>query len=81
MHETDNLRNQGTRRIGEQGRINTSRFFHVMGEGGDLYSREGLKGPYADRRDADQTLNQLIHGKAAAKPGAAPRDPWGFNPR
>ncbi len=49
-------------RGGTEHRSGASRYFHVMGEGWFVYTREGVHGPFLERQRANQYLDQLIGG-------------------
>jgi len=47
-------------RDGSSARSGASRFFHVMGQGWFLCTREGVQGPFLDRHRANQCLLHLM---------------------
>ena len=47
-------------RTGKEHRVNTERYFHVMGQGWYVLTREGVDGPHVDRNRAKLVVNQLI---------------------
>jgi len=52
-----------TPRSGRHDRINSDRYFHVMNQGWYALTREGLKGPFHDKRNAEEFVAKLISGK------------------
>lgn len=59
---------------GANSRHNTKRFFHVMGEGWYVTTREGHKGPYTDKEHAIHCIEILV-GKRELEPDD-PNDLW-----
>lgn len=49
-----------TPRAGEEFRTNTDRFFHVMGQGWFVLTREGTSGPYLTRELANEFVQDLV---------------------
>jgi len=47
-------------RAGKEHRVNTVRYFHVMGQGWYVLTREGVDGPHVDRNRAKLVVSQLI---------------------
>ncbi len=47
-------------RAGKEHRVNTDRYFHVMGQGWYVLTREGVDGPHIDRNRAKLVVSQLI---------------------
>jgi len=47
-------------RTGKEHRVNTERYFHVMGQGWYVLTREGVDGPHVDRIKARLVVNQLV---------------------
>ncbi len=47
-------------RAGKEHRVNTDRYFHVMGQGWYVLTREGVDGPHVDRNRAKLVVSQLI---------------------
>jgi hypothetical protein len=47
-------------RTGSTNRINPDRFFHVMNQGWYVFTREGVKGPYDQRNDAETHISVVI---------------------
>ena len=54
-----------TARAGKEHRVNTERYFHVMGQGWYLLTREGVGGPYMERTEVKSAIKQLIDPDAA----------------
>ena len=49
-------------RAGEEFRLNHQRYFHVMNQGWYIHTREGVRGPYLNKEDASDYLeNHIIH--------------------
>ena len=65
-------------RAGPEFRLNPSRYFHVMGEGWYVHTREGAQGPFLQRMDAQQWLQKSFvaptSGMSEAKRQSP--DPW-----
>ncbi|MFV1982680.1 MAG: hypothetical protein ACC657_04000 [Thiohalomonadales bacterium] len=49
-------------RTGSSDRINPDRYFHVMNQGWYIYTREGVRGPYDKRNDAEDLISTVIGG-------------------
>ena len=47
-------------RAGKEHRVNTERYFHVMGQGWYVLTREGVGGPYAERNEVNSVIQQLV---------------------
>ena len=47
-------------RAGKEHRVNTERYFHVMGQGWYVLTREGVDGPYVERSEATLVIKQLV---------------------
>ena len=47
-------------RAGEEFRTNTDRFFHVMGQGWYILTREGTSGPYLTKELATEFVQDLV---------------------
>lgn len=47
-------------RAGKEYRVNTERYFHVMGQGWFVLTREGISGPYIERDEAQLFVKQLV---------------------
>lgn len=52
-------------RAGKEHRVNTERYFHVMGQGWYVLTREGVGGPYTERSEVKTVINRLIDPNAA----------------
>lgn len=46
-------------RMGEQHRENTERYFHVMGQGWFIFTREGTDGPYVSKDEATSIVKEF----------------------
>ncbi len=53
-------KNDSESRAGEQYRSNPDRFFHVMTQGWYVFTREGIRGPFLDRKRAATFLESHI---------------------
>lgn len=61
--------NRTTPRAGKSFRNNPDRFFHVMAEGWFILTREGERGPFTERKHAQNYLdNHLIEIKGDEDP-------------
>ncbi len=47
-------------RSGKEHRVNTERYFHVMGQGWFVLTREGVNGPHVDRNKAKLVVKKLV---------------------
>lgn len=47
-------------RAGSGYRANVDRFFHVMHEGWYVHLREGIKGPFVQRHQAEEFLREFL---------------------
>ena len=47
-------------RAGKEHRVNTERYFHVMGQGWFVLTREGIDGPHVDRNKAQLVVKRLV---------------------
>ena len=56
---------ESSARAGKEHRVNTERYFHVMGQGWYLLTREGIGGPYTERSEVKSAINLLINPDAA----------------
>jgi hypothetical protein len=66
-------------RAGKDHRINQDRFFHVMGQGWYVLTREGVDGPYMDKHqvnDRIQKYTQPEQAKADAETSNDEPAPW-----
>ncbi|MCG6935668.1 MAG: hypothetical protein LJE73_07185 [Proteobacteria bacterium] len=62
-------------RAGKEHRINKERYFHVMGQGWFVLTREGINGPYDDKKQVTSYLNLFLNREPdVAKPEES--DPW-----
>ena len=52
-------------RAGKEHRVNTERYFHVMGQGWYVLTREGASGPYTERNEVNSVIKQLVDPDAA----------------
>ncbi|MDZ7662135.1 hypothetical protein [Thiohalophilus sp.] len=50
-------------RSGRHDRINSDRYFHVMNQGWYALTREGIQGPFHNKRDAEEFVAKVIAGK------------------
>ena len=62
-------------RAGKDHRINQDRFFHVMGQGWYVLTREGVDGPYVDKAQVDERIRKFTAKEEAEKPSDEPA-PW-----
>ncbi len=53
----------GPPRSGRHDRINNDRYFHVTGQGWYALTREGLGGPFVDKRSAEVFVYKAIAGE------------------
>lgn len=63
MHLLDPIENHEPR-AGKQYRIHQDRYFHVMGEGWYVNTRDCVVGPFLDKADAEQQVASLIRPEA-----------------
>ncbi len=66
----------GKPRAGEEYRLNTDRYFHVMGQGWYVITREGINGPYLTKELAREFLKELIDSMVSDKS----KESWRYNP-
>lgn len=52
-------------RAGKEHRVNTERYFHVMGQGWYVLTREGVDGPYVERNEVKSVIKQIVDPDAA----------------
>lgn len=57
-------------------RSNQDRYFHVMGQGWYVLTREGIRGPNITREQAGQQLKELVHGKQTTRQ----KESWRYRP-
>lgn len=50
-------------RSGRHDRVNSDRYFHVMGQGWYALTREGMGGPFVDKSSAEQFVRKVIAGE------------------
>jgi len=50
-------------RSGRHDRINSDRYFHVMNQGWYALTREGIRGPFLNKQDAEEFVAKVISGK------------------
>lgn len=53
----------GTPRTGRHNRVNSDRYFHVLGQGWYALTREGLGGPFLDKHQAEEFVRQVLTGE------------------
>ncbi|TDY00966.1 hypothetical protein [Thiohalophilus thiocyanatoxydans] len=60
----DHVRTLGgsTPRSGRHDRINDDRYFHVMNQGWYALTREGIRGPFIDKQDAEKFVAEHVTG-------------------
>lgn len=63
-------------RLGKEHRINTDRYFHVMGQGWYVLTREGVNGPYLTKELAKEFVDDLV---CSTIPDAK-RESWRYKP-
>jgi len=54
-------------RTGSSHRINPDRYFHVMNQGWYIFTREGVRGPYDKRHDAESLISTVTEAPESAK--------------
>lgn len=62
-------------RAGKDHRINQDRFFHVMGQGWYVLTREGVDGPYVDKNQVNDCVRKFTVTEQPEKPSDKPA-PW-----
>ncbi len=55
-------------RAGKDHRVNQDRYFHVMGQGWYVLTREGVDGPYVDKNQVNEFIRKFTTKGAAEKP-------------
>ncbi|MDH5407021.1 MAG: hypothetical protein OEZ33_11380 [Gammaproteobacteria bacterium] len=63
-------------RTSAEDRSNQDRYFHVMGQGWYVLTREGIRGPNLTREQANQQLNELVQGKQTVRQ----KESWRYRP-
>ncbi|HID49959.1 MAG TPA: hypothetical protein EYP40_10180 [Chromatiales bacterium] len=63
------------KRLGKEHRINKERYFHVMGQGWFVLTREGVNGPYEDKKQVTAFLNLFLNREPDVV-SPEERDPW-----
>lgn len=66
----------GKPRAGKQHRSNADRYFHVMGQGWYVLTREGISGPYVTKGLAEEFVHDLVNNAQADKN----KESWRYNP-
>ena len=62
-------------RAGKDHRINQDRFFHVMGQGWYVLTREGVDGPYMDKIQVNERIRKFTARDEPEAPSDGPA-PW-----
>ena len=62
-------------RAGKDHRVNQDRYFHVMGQGWYVLTREGVDGPYVDKKQVNDLIRKFSAEKEVEKPADEPA-PW-----
>ena len=57
-----------TPRSGRHDRANSDRYFHVMNQGWYALTREGIKGPFVEKRDAEEFIARIVSGELQPEP-------------
>ncbi|MDH5446024.1 MAG: hypothetical protein OEY52_10730 [Gammaproteobacteria bacterium] len=63
-------------RAGKEYRMNTDRFFHVMGQGWYVLTREGTSGPYLTKELAREFILELVKSMVPEEK----KESWRYNP-
>lgn len=63
-------------RAGEEFRSNTDRYFHVMGQGWYVLTREGVNGPYLTKELAREFVQDLVNNMVADEK----KESWRYKP-
>ena len=66
----------GKPRAGKEHRTNTDRYFHVMGQGWYVLTRDGISGPYLTKDLASEFVQDLIKSMQPE----AKKESWRYNP-
>ena len=74
-----------TERAGPEFRLNASRYFHVMGEGWYIHTRDGVGGPFLQRAEAQHWLESEVltttTGNVQDRQSRTESDPWSHSRR
>ena len=62
-------------RAGKDHRVNQDRYFHVMGQGWYVLTREGVDGPYMDKKQVNDSIRKFTAKEEVEKTAAEPA-PW-----
>jgi len=62
-------------RAGKDHRVNQDRYFHVMGQGWYVLTREGVDGPYVDKKQVNEFIRKFTTKEQVATPSDEPA-PW-----
>ena len=62
-------------RAGKDHRVNQDRYFHVMGQGWYILTREGVDGPYVDKKQVSDFIRKFTAKERVEKPADDPA-PW-----
>jgi hypothetical protein len=62
-------------RAGKDHRVNQDRYFHVMGQGWYVLTREGVDGPYMDKKQVNDSIRKFTVKEEVEKPTDEPA-PW-----
>jgi hypothetical protein len=62
-------------RAGKDHRVNQDRYFHVMGQGWYVLTREGVDGPYVDKKQVNDFIRKFTTKEQDGKPANEPA-PW-----
>ena len=62
-------------RAGKDHRVNQDRYFHVMGQGWYVLTREGVDGPYVDKKQVNDLIRKFSAEDEVEKPANEPA-PW-----
>lgn len=63
-------------RMGKEFRSNSDRYFHVMGQGWYILTREGVNGPYITKELAQEFIQDLVRSMVPE----ANKESWRYNP-
>lgn len=63
-------------RAGKDHRINQDRFFHVMGQGWYVLTREGVDGPFVDKIQVDERIRKFTAKEEPEKSSSDEPAPW-----
>ena len=62
-------------RAGKDNRVNQDRYFHVMGQGWYVLTREGIDGPYIDKKQVNDFIRKFTTKEQVETPADKPA-PW-----